>query len=170
MTSKKNSKHIKAYEWRYVSLTISGKNLDPDKVTEMLGINPDNWAIRGEPLSPNNKKKCKQGFWALESGPSHWLFETKLRKILNKIVPVKHRLRKLIEENKDVQHIYLDIGVMPPENSFVAHYSFGADLLNQFTSIGIDIDISIHILADINKFVMKAKGDVIRNAKKTKGK
>ena len=152
---KSKSKSIKEYEWRYVSLTISGKNLDPQKITQTLGIEPDNWAKRDDHFGKN--KKCKQGFWALEGGSSKLRFDTKLKKILNKILPVKHRLTKLINENKDIQRIYLDIAVMPPENTAIAEYNFEADLLNEFTSLGIDIAFSIHMPAEIKKILMKSK-------------
>ncbi|MBN2181034.1 MAG: DUF4279 domain-containing protein [Sedimentisphaerales bacterium] len=165
MTSKKKSKRIKEYEWRYVSLTLRGKNLDPVKMTQILGVNPNKWVMRGEPLGSNNKKKCKQGLWILESGPPTWRFETKLKKILNKIEPIKHRLRKLIEENNDIQRAYLDIAVMPPEDCLIAGYSFRADLLNEFTSLGIDVELSIHVLADFKKYFIKGKRNVIKNCK-----
>jgi len=132
VASKKKLKSIKEYEWRYASLTISGKNLDPQKITRELEVKPDSWAKRGDHFGKN--KKTKQGFWGLEGGSSKLRFDTKLKKILSKILPVKHRLTKLIEENKDIQQIYLDIAVMPPEGCLIAEYNFKADLLNEFTS------------------------------------
>jgi hypothetical protein len=152
MAIKDKSKRNERYEWRRVTLNIVGKNLDPDKVSAVLGIQPDDWAGRGEPFGKN--KKTKQGYWTLEGGPSTWRIETQMRNILKTITPVKHRLRRLIEEDEIVEQAYLTIAVMPPRGIAVAGYCFSAEVINEFTSLGIDIALSIHVVAEIDRMVM----------------
>lgn len=142
-TKKKNNK---THEWRRVFLSLTGKNLDPEKVTEVLGILPDDRAKRGEPFSKISK--CIQGSWALEGGPSNWLIETQMKYILKRIRPVKNQLKKLIKENKTVRYAYLTIAFAPPEGIPNACYCFNSKLINEFTSLGIDIALSIHIIKE----------------------
>lgn len=145
MAAKSRSNHIDGYEWRYVILSIEGKNLNPDKVTEWLNIPPDGCGRRGEPFGKN--KKSKQGYWVIEGRPSRSRLETQMKSILKRISPVKHRLRTLIKENKDVRRVYLTIAVQPPDWAAMPGYCFSADLINEFTSLGIDLAISIHMPA-----------------------
>ena len=62
MAKKPKAKKKRDYtrEWRRVDLTIAGKNLDPEKVTKILGILPDDRGKLGEPCGKN--RKCKQGY------------------------------------------------------------------------------------------------------------
>lgn len=145
MAAKDKSKRNDRYEWRQVTLNIVGKNLDPDKVSAVLGIQPDDWARRGEPFGKN--KKTEQGYWTLEGGPSTWRIETQVRSILKRITSVKNLLRRLIGEDETVEQAYLTIAVMPPRGIAVAGYCVNAEVINEFTSLGIDIALSIHVVA-----------------------
>lgn len=142
-------------EWRHVFLTIAGKNLDPEKVTNVLGMLPDNRGKLGEPCGKN--RKCKQGIWTLEGGPTNWRIETQMKNILKRIGPVMKRLKKLIKEDKTVRYAYLKIAFAPPEGIPNACYCFNSKLINEFTSLGIDIALSIHIRAEWEKIFKKVK-------------
>ena len=114
MAKKPNkTKREQTREWRYVHITIAGKNLDPEKVTKVLGILPDNQGKLGEPCGKN--RKCKQGYWSLEGGPTNWRIETQMEHILKRIRPVKNKLKKFIEENDTVREAVLKIAFAPPE-------------------------------------------------------
>jgi hypothetical protein len=132
-------------EWRGVSLHINGKNLDPDKVSEFLHLLPDASGKLGQ-LRRGGKRRCKQGYWILSGGPAAWRIETQMKHILKRISHVKHQLQTLIEENKTVKRAYLTIAIAPPRKAAEANYYFDAELINEFTSMGIDIAISIEIV------------------------
>lgn len=142
-TKKKNNK---THEWRRVFLSLNGKNLDPEKVTEALGILPDKRGKLGEPCGKNRKRK--QGYWTLMGGPSNWRIETQMKSILKRISPVKNQLKKLIKENKTIREATLKIAFAPPEGIPNACYCFNSKLINEFTSLGIDIALSIHIIKE----------------------
>lgn len=150
MTSKKISKKSTAHEWRYASLTICGKHLDPEKVTQMLGINPNTRGKLGEPCGPNNKYKTKQGFWVLYGGPSNWCLETQLKYIFKRITPVKKHFKQMIKENKDIKDVYLTIAVQPNDSVAVAGYYINSEILNKFTSLGIGLALSIYVPAEFS--------------------
>jgi len=143
MKRKARAKQRRTREWRLVSLTIAGKYLDPKKVAKALDVLPDSSGKLGELYRKG--RKSKQGFWALQGGPTTWRTETQMKNILKRIAPAKHRLTELIKEDKTVERAYLTIAFAPPKGIPNAGYCFDAELMNEFTSIGIDIALSIQI-------------------------
>ncbi len=150
---KAKTKRDCAREWRQVYLTIAGKNLDPEKVTSILGILPDDRGKLGESCGKN--RKCKQGYWTIEGGPSNWRIETQMKNILKRIEPVRNRIKKLINEDKTVREAHLKIAFETPEGIPNACYCYSSKLINEFTSLGIDIALSIHIKAEWERFFDK---------------
>jgi len=147
------TKREQTREWRYVHITIAGKDLDPEKVTKVLGILPDNQGKLGEPCGKN--RKCKQGYWSLEGGPTNWRIETQMKYILKRIEPARNRIKKLIKEDKTIKWAYLKIAFETPEGIPNACYCYNSKLINGFTSLGIDIALSIHIPAKWEKVFSK---------------
>lgn len=142
-------KHSKSREWRRVYLIVAGKNLEPDRVSKALGILPDSSGKRGEPYRRN--RKSKQGFWCLEQGPTTWRLETQMKAMLKRIAPVRHRLRKLIRADETIKEAYLQLAFAPPRRVANACYCFDAKLINEFTSMGLDIALSIQIIGEWEK-------------------
>jgi hypothetical protein len=126
-------------------LNIVGKNLNPDEITKMLGIQPDDSFQQGESFGKN--KRTKQGCWTLEGCPEGAPFGVQLENLITRIEPVRDKLKKIIE-SKDVEQAYLTIGVQPPDEVWIAGYCFDAELINKFTSLGIDIALSLHMPID----------------------
>jgi hypothetical protein len=131
-------------EWSFVELVIGGRYLDPQKVSEALGIPPDSCGKRGEPASSKSKRIRKAGSWVLESTQSKWRIETQMRDILKRISPVKEHLRRLIQEDATVERAYLLVALSPPEGQPAASYSFPSELVQKFASLGLDIVVSIY--------------------------
>jgi hypothetical protein len=145
----KTKKKVKEHEWRSVSLHIAGRFLDPHKVSNTLHIKPDSWGKLGEPCGKN--RKCKQGYWIIGSYPSAWRLETQMKSILKRISPVKQELKKFIKEDKTVRYAYLNIAVAPIKGDASAVNYFDAKLINEFTSLGINISLSIEIIGEWEK-------------------
>jgi len=152
---KARKKRGKMREWRRVYLTLTGKNLDPDKITEALRIMPEGSGKRGE--LRGKRRKTNQGFWVLESGPGTWRLETQMKAMLKRIAPVKRKLARLIRENSTVQEAYLELAFAPPRGVANACYCFDAELIDEFTSMGLDIALSIQIIGEWEK-IFKAVG------------
>ena len=151
--SKTKRKREQTREWRQVYLTIAGIKLDPEKVTKVLGIEPDDRGKLGEPSGKN--RKSKQGYWTLKGVSSNWRIETQMQSILRRIEPARNRLKKLIKEDKTIKQAYLKIAFETPKGIPNACYCYNSKLINEFTSLGIDIALSIHIKAEWERFFDK---------------
>jgi hypothetical protein len=84
-----------------------GPRLDPEAITEVLGIEPDDSAKKGDPYGPKNKRICRHGVWTLFGWPARAKVETQIKNILKEIAPARDQLRRLIEEGAltcEVQH------------------------------------------------------------------
>ena len=145
----KNKFKKKGREWRRVSLVIAGKSLDPEKVFGALDVIPDDWGKRGDIYNKN--KKYKQGFWSIWGRPSTGKLETQMKSILKIISKDKQKLEKIIKEEKTIREAYLLIDFTPPEGVANANKYFNADLINAFTSMGINIALSVQIIAEYGK-------------------
>ncbi len=165
--TKKKGKQCRRTEWRMVSLIIAGKYLDPDKVVEALHVIPDDWCILGEPYGKN--KKCQQGYWMIVGKPSTGRIETQMKSILKRISSVRQKLKKFIKEEKTVRGSYLTIDISPPEGIPNVCYDFDAELINGFTSLGINIILSINIREEWQKVFAsvesKEKKQILKNKK-----
>ena len=138
MTGKSSTKDT----FRQVCLNIVGRNLDPSTITRLLDIMPDDMCKRGDIYG--KKRKARQGYWSLEGRPCNARFETQLKSIMERIKHIEPKLKSVIK-SKQVEQAYLTFAVEPSENVAVAGYCLEADLLNKFTSLGIDIAFSIHM-------------------------
>ena len=128
--------------FREVSLNIVGKFLDPEIVTKMLELKPDDFSKRGDIFGKN--KKVKMGYWSLFGKPSSGKIETQIRSILLRIEHVKNKFIHIKKKN-NIEQIYLSIAVEPNENIAIAGYCLNSKLINEFTSLGMDIAFSIHM-------------------------
>lgn len=139
----------KETEWSMVDLTICGKYLDPEKVFGKLKIIPDDRGKLGEYYREN--RQYGQGFWSIKGRPSHGRIETQMKNILQRISPYKQKIRKIIQQEKAIEYAYVKIAFAPPEGYPNACYCFDSELINEFTSLGIDIALSIHIQSEWDK-------------------
>ncbi|HUW20063.1 MAG TPA: DUF4279 domain-containing protein [Sedimentisphaerales bacterium] len=143
---KKRCGHAKRQQDRYrlVVLRLCGKNLDADKITEALGLEPDS-----AQSSANLRKENEKVVYNTPYG--HWNLCSKLRRsatlqnqardILARIKPKRKTLGLLLKELE----ADLNIAVEPHEDLVIAAYSFPAEIISGFTSLGIDIRFSVHI-------------------------
>ena len=149
----KASKKREGIKYKAVYLTISGKYLDPFKVVDKLNVIPFDWGKLGETYRKN--KKSEQGFWMLKGGPSRWTIETQMRHILKKIAPARYKLKKLIKEDKTIEEAVLEIIHELPKGIATPCYLINGELLNEFTSLGIDVVFSVHVVAEWEKVFRK---------------
>lgn len=131
-------------QFRFVVLRLVGKNLDSDKVTESLGL---------EPAFAQPAASLKREFKKVFSSPyGHWTLESRLRRnatlqnqlkdILEQIRPKKAALRRILKGDVDAD---INIAVEPDARLAVAAYTFPAEDISEFASLGIDVRFSIHI-------------------------
>ncbi len=151
-TTKASGRKKTPDRYRHVMLRLWHKDLDPGKISDELEMEPFEAWWRGPILDEYekpiiNKKTGKPyvkhfGQWNLCSTVrGNTLLVTRIRNIMEQLRPKKKILRRILKEvNAD-----LKIAVEPHEDLAIAAYLFPADILNEFTSLGIDIHFSIHI-------------------------
>ena len=142
MSPKKKAKKRKIlrHTYSHTHLSLSGKKLDPEKITNALSIEPDRFSYRGEEFMRGGKLcKTSIGFWGIKDRlRSDANLRNKIKDILDQIMPKKKVLRKILKEAKGE----LTIAVEPPKGAVNSNYFFPAELINEFTSLGIDINLS----------------------------
>lgn len=147
----RNSTNMSArrYPDRYhlVVLRLCGMNLDPRRITRSLGLEPDSAQPSADVEITSEKiYKKKQGHWNLGSRlPRNATLQNHVRDILEQIKPKKRALRQIL---RDIE-ADLNIAVEPHQDVAIASYLFPADLISEFTALGIDIRFSIHVPGNV---------------------
>ncbi len=145
MQKKRKKVARKRYPDRYhlVVLRLCGMDLNPAKITKALGLEPSS----AQP-SANLKMKfrriynTKLGHWNLDSRlPRSATVQSHAKDILEQIRPKKRALRRILK-NVDAD---LNIAIEPHRDVAMACYLFPAEVISEFTSLGIDIQFSIHV-------------------------
>ena len=141
--SKKVSRKRHPDAFHLVRLRLCGRDLDPANITRALGLEP----VSAQP-SANLKIKSKRMY---NTKLGHWNLGSRLREnatvqnhvkdILDQIRPKKRILRRILK-NVDAD---LNIAIEPHHDLVIAAYLFPAEVISEFTSLGIDIRFSIHI-------------------------
>lgn len=140
----RKKRHIDTF--RYVFLDLSAKDLDPDKITKTLGIQPDSSCRRGLIKDQDGKvikdrngkpRRWVVGTWILDAhvhGNSG--LEAQIKDIFEQIRPKKAILRRIL---KSVDAT-LTIVVEPDRDLCTAAYFLPAALISEFTSLGISVE------------------------------
>lgn len=142
VASTSSSRCDKKDQFRYVHLTLSGRALDPDRVTESLGIHPSSSCRRGDKYG--RSRRAVLGCWSLDGRPTQSRIETQIRSILKRLEPVKEEFRGLVEGGS-VEHAYVTISCTPSDCVAVACYYLPSGLVNEFAMLGIGVEFSVHI-------------------------
>ncbi len=151
-------------QFRCVMLTLSGRRLDPEQITRILGIRPDSSCRRGDRFGKN--KKAVQGYWAIEGRPARSRLDTQARSILRRIEPVKREFRSLVE-HRDVELACVTFAVMPGERVAVAGYYLPEDVVAGFGALGVGVEFSIHTPGHFKRAVADA---LTRNTRQRRSK
>ncbi len=154
MTKRNKIKKKRIYynqKYCYVVLRLWARDLNPEQITKKLGIVPDSSWIRGPIRDKNGNiikrkdgtlSKRRYGQWNLDAHVhDNSGLEARIKSILEQIRPKKIILEQLLKNlNAD-----LKIVVHPNEHLSIASYLFSGKLLNEFTSLGIDIQFTIEL-------------------------
>ncbi|RKY06696.1 MAG: hypothetical protein DRP65_11430 [Planctomycetota bacterium] len=141
---KRKSKRRRIYRDRYrcVMLRFAGKYLDPDEITEQLGIEPYFAGRRGKIKGKSGETYNRQsGYWSMSSRlRRNATLQNHVKDILEQIRPKKKVLLGILREYSGD----LNIAVQPHEELANVGYTFPASLLVEFVSLGFDIRFSIY--------------------------
>lgn len=134
---KNASSHKKDRLYRSIGFKVMGRDLDPDKVTEKLEIEPDVCSKRGLPI-PYSSEKSKQGHWSIYLDRRDATLETRLRNLATFLGPKSKQLREIFKW-KEVERKELEIIVYQYADEPVSSYEFDGELLKTFTALGVNI-------------------------------
>jgi hypothetical protein len=145
MRSNSKDRPTRRYPDRYhlVVLRLCGMHLDPAQITKSLGLAPDS-AQPSADLGIEGRRiyRTKLGHWNLGSRlRRNATLQNHVKDILEQIKPKKRALRRILR-SVDAD---LTIAVEPHQALVIAAYLFPADVISEFTSLGIDIRFSIHV-------------------------
>ena len=127
----------------YVSLVLRGEELDPQMITEMLGITPRRSFKRGDQRGRDNKdKKWSYGFWMFESAGQIESLNLKMHIIwlLEQLEPAKPNLLE-ISRNDAFDAKISCFWIMPSTNEVL---TIDPELLSRIAALNIRIELDIY--------------------------
>jgi hypothetical protein len=139
----KRKKHHKLIPTR-IFLYLVGRNLNPDKVTETMGVEPYDQRRRGEPLNPDKPdgKRASTGVWEVciegRQRPDQLLKKfTEMAKPFRKALAAVRSWKSVSKTQSDVT-----IWIEPPEDYAINKIRLRAKDLEFWGSLGFDIHIN----------------------------
>lgn len=123
--------------WTNVSFRVTGPSLNPELVTERLGLVPDHQHKMGELRDSNPKFTAyKHGMWAINSSVSEdEHLETHIRQLLDVLLPHQSHIRELGTDNTVDFHC----GVFE-----VTGFELSIDVIEGVALLGARIEVSIY--------------------------
>lgn len=142
------NKDLKNLAYPYVKFIFKGESVDPDLITETLGILPDRRFRKGDPYGKKGRTR-PIGLWSISSSDrveSNNL-EQHIVWILEKLEPVQEKLAGFILQDG------VDAFFKVVFNLFVHEWDdqIGSQLLKRITELNVHFQISIYYLEDLNE-------------------
>ncbi|MBI5842738.1 MAG: DUF4279 domain-containing protein [Chloroflexi bacterium] len=124
----------------YVSFILRGKDIDPQDITNRLGIKPSRSFKKGDYRSEN--KKWPHGYWELES--TSYIESDNLRShiewLIDRLTPVKTDLKKLFQDISIESEISC-FWILSKEH---AGLELSHQLLNKIVDLGLKLELDIY--------------------------
>lgn len=131
----------------YIRFFIKGKDIDPDEITQLLGITPAYKYKRGDLHGENNQMVRKQGLWSITSAEKIESSDLQLHIewLLTQLEPVKSPLSSIVSR----PDIYAEISCI--FNLFTIEWDdrLEPNLLERIAALNIMFGISIYYLNNL---------------------
>ncbi|MFA5424488.1 MAG: DUF4279 domain-containing protein [Phycisphaerae bacterium] len=140
---KKKGSTTRSDQFKHVFLSFYGKNLKPETITKALRIEPDSYSYPGEShVGKSGKVYSKPaGTWIIYSRlRRNASLENHLKDLLDRLGPHK----AIVKKNAHICLCDVTIAVQPAIDVANANYYFYANLINEFTKLGINIHFSFY--------------------------
>jgi hypothetical protein len=133
------SKEILPYP-PYASLVITGKELDPEEITDILGINPHRRHKKHE-KKKDGVREFSMGSWVYSSEKDIESFDVidHVDWLVDQLLPIKNKL-KLVQKMGNINIVISIFWIMSSTNEAL---SFSPKLLNRMSNIGIEFEFDI---------------------------
>lgn len=125
----------------YAGIYITGKEVDPQKISELLGISPSSGFTRGD-RRPRDDGERSHGLWALDSSTHVSSLDplVHLQWLVSELQPARSRIRDL-SENRTVHIVMTLFWVLPSSHETL---ELDTALMQQIADLNIDLEFSIH--------------------------
>ena len=128
-------------DFRLIQLVFSGKRLNPEKISSILDLEPDDSSKRGDRFGKG--RTCVQGSWAMDSKLKTSNMCKLLTHMVNFLIPIKSKIRK-VANLPEVKEAYILFAVQPSDKVSIWSHVFDKDILKKISSMNLDVVISIH--------------------------
>jgi hypothetical protein len=117
------------------------KNLDPDQIKKILGINPDRSFKKGDKKNKTEPER-QYGYWRIDSAEhiSSLDIESHFEWLLNIIEPKRKEVLKLLAD-KSVDAKINCFWILPTPHSILI---FSPETLKRISQLGIRLELSIY--------------------------
>jgi len=128
------------YSYVYVKISIRGKGLIPQEVTNSLGLTPSISFSQGD--YRNKTDKWKHNYWSFSSQDKIQSLDlaSHLEWIINQIEPVKAKFLEILNKN-DIAAEIRCFWILPSDHEAL---SLNVDLIKKIADLGIKMEIDIH--------------------------
>ncbi|PSF39549.1 hypothetical protein C7H19_01805 [Aphanothece hegewaldii CCALA 016] len=126
-----------------VSLTLTGLDLQPDKITTKLGINPTKIWFKGDLINLKGKIRYSDNGWSLKSQLDESMeLEAHIKSIFEQLQPVWKDL-------KEICFFYqTEISCVVYVSEQVPIIYFNSEILNQIHQLNAALDVDLYILPE----------------------
>jgi len=141
------SNHCEAEKLVGINFTFTGKNLKPDAVTEVMGIEADSACFKGQPIESKIQRKACTGVWRIiceDYEDGHKTLHAALKKSLNDLYKYRKRIFQVAQDFGCESYISIAFEASFNSNNF-EHYRFSPSLFKALVPFGIDLALSIWI-------------------------
>ncbi|AOY95573.1 hypothetical protein BKK79_27955 [Cupriavidus sp. USMAA2-4] len=131
-----------------IALYVTGTKLDPDRITEILGIEPNRKRSCGEKRisSSGHEITAKCGLWGLVIESDSPLLEVQLAQLVEKVRP-----SQTFPTVAGVEEAYVDVFIAlgsDSDGNANCDLSLSADLLTQVARLGLPLKITVSVGRD----------------------
>jgi len=129
-----------------VSIRLFGSELNPEKITQLLGCEPTSAAKTGEKIIKRNGQEriVKKGFWLLGYGESDDVFvENKIEILFGKLTGNLEAWKEATK-NLDLADVFCGLFVDNPNEGF----ALSPTTLRKISERNLEIDFDIYALTD----------------------
>jgi hypothetical protein len=124
----------------YAGLYLTGKELDPKKITDILGINPHKSWKRGDKRKDNNARTS--GLWMIDSSGQVQSvdFIAHLEWLVENIEPVATKLSEILQD-ENINAVISGFWIMPTSHEYLI---LDPNLSKRVAAINLRLEISIY--------------------------
>jgi hypothetical protein len=139
-----------------ISLNIIGEDLDPDSITEKIGIEPSSIWRKGELIDPRAILRYKENGWGMSSPLKNSNdLEDLTRSLLEKLSGCWDKLTEICS------NYYTELSCVIYVSDGVPAIHFEADILEKLNQLNAAIDVDLYVLTKPTKAKKELPEDVL---------